>query len=375
MFSIIHAQDDLLYTADGRFLIDLFTAHGTVWLGHRRKEVSQAITEQLNKVWITGGHPTPIVQQMRDTVNNILPEGYFLASLASTGMEANEQAFRIARVNTHRNCAVGLEGAMHGKSFATAALAWNNTDGLDIPQIYRITSGSGRDESEILGDIEKCLRSLTVAAVYIEPIHGTSLGWQASTPFYEALREMTLKYGTLLIYDEVLTGFFRTGSLFRFMQHGIEPDVIVFGKACGNGFPVAGVAVKKSITIIPRMLIGSTYSNNPLAAAAVNSTLTCLSALNPENRVREIEQIVLHYLGWLTVSERPIMRGAGAMWVISLDLSEHAYSTTVALHKAGICIGHNGTQLRLLPSITINLDHLRKACEKISEEIQKYLAR
>src|SRR6185369_15816752 len=99
-FNIVQAQDDLLYTADGRTLIDLFNAHGTVWLGHRRPEVQQAIAEQLDNVWITGGHPTSIVQEMREVVNAFLPQGYTLASLASTGMEANEQALRIARVNT-----------------------------------------------------------------------------------------------------------------------------------------------------------------------------------------------------------------------------------------------------------------------------------
>jgi 4-aminobutyrate aminotransferase-like enzyme len=373
-FSIIHAQDDLLYTADGRTLIDLFTAHGTVWLGHRRKEVGQAIAEQLNSVWITGGHPTPAVQLMRDTVNDFLPEGYCLASLASTGMEANEQAFRIARVSTRRNNALGLLGAMHGKSFATASLAWDNADGLEIPQIHRVASGPDQNESTMLDAIENSLRSYKVAAIYIEPIHGTSLGWQATPAFYKALRGMTLMYGAMLIYDEVLTGFFRTGSLFRFMQHEVEPDVIVFGKACGNGFPVAGVAVNKDISIVPRMLLGSTYSNNALAAAAVNSTLLCLRALNPENLVVEIEQIVIQYLGWLTQGDMPRMRGAGAMWVISLDLSEQAYSLAVALHKAGICIGHNGAQLRLLPPITIDLVHLRQACEKISEETHKILA-
>eukprot|EP01137_Pigoraptor_chileana_P004500 Opistho-2@46225 len=101
--SIVQAQGELLYTADGRILIDLFTAHGTVWLGHRRPEVQQALMAQLDRVWITGGHPTPAVEAMRKAVNAFLPTGYTLSSLASTGMEANEQALRIARVATGRN--------------------------------------------------------------------------------------------------------------------------------------------------------------------------------------------------------------------------------------------------------------------------------
>lgn len=370
---IVCAQDDLLYTADGRTLIDLFTAHGTVWLGHRRPEVQQAIVEQLDKVWITGGYPNPTVQSMRDSVDAFLPQNYTLASLASTGMEANEQALRIARVSTARNGALGLAGAMHGKSFITAALAWNNADGLVIPHIYKVPAGPGHNESTILSAIEDCLRTREVAAVYIEPIHGTSLGWQATPPFYKAVRALTSRYEALLIYDEVLTGFYRTGYQFRFMQHSVEPDVIVFGKACGNGFPVAGVAVRKGLTIAPRMLLGSTFSNNALAAAAVTATLSCLQKLNPAILVQEIERTVIQYLGWAAEGEYIRLRGAGAMWVISLDTAERAYACAKTLHLAGVCIGYHGCQLRLLPSLTIRPGQLHAACQIISETLHKQI--
>lgn len=369
--SIVCAQDDLLYTADGRTLIDLFTAHGTVWLGHRRPEVQQAIIEQLDKVWITGGYPNPVVESMRDSVEAFLPQNYTFASLASTGMEANEQALRIARVSTARNGALGLAGAMHGKSFITAALAWNNADGLVLPHIHKVPAGSGHKESTMLSVIEDCLRTREVAAVYIEPIHGTSLGWQASIDFYKAVRALTSRYEALLIYDEVLTGFYRTGSRFRFMQHGVEPDVIVFGKACGNGFPVAGVAVRKGLAITPRMLLGSTFSNNALAAAAVTATLSCLQKLNPAALVQEIERTVIQHLGWAVEGEHIRLRGAGAMWVISLDTAERAYACAKTLHQAGVCIGYHGRQLRLLPSLTIRPNHLQAACQIIADTLGK----
>jgi acetylornithine/succinyldiaminopimelate/putrescine aminotransferase len=374
-FSIVDAQADLLHTADGRALIDLFTAHGTVWLGHRRPEIAQAIARQLDKVWITGGHATPMVQEMREALNAFLPKGYALASLASTGMEANEQALRIARVGTARNGALGLAGAMHGKSFFTAALAWDNADGLAIPRVHRIPSGPGQDEAAMLAAMEESLRTQDIAAVFIEPIHGTSFGWQATRDFYKAARALASRYGALLIYDEVLTGFYRTGHKFRFLEHGIEPDIIVFGKACGNGFPVAGVAVREGISLSPRMLLGSTFSNNALAAAALTATLSCLQKLDPDVLVQQIEQTILQQLGPALEGKGISMRGAGALWVITLDTAEQALACAQGLHGAGVCIGFHGRQLRLLPPVTIRPDHLQTACQLIAETVCEVVSR
>jgi len=352
--------------ADGRTLIDLFTAHGTVWLGHRRREVQEALAAQLDRVWITGGHPTPAVDAMRATVDAFLPAGYTLASLASTGMEANEQALRMARVLTGRNEALGLAGAMHGKSFATAALAWDNGDGLAIPQIHRVAAGAGIDEARTLAEMEAVLRRGRVGAVYLELLHATSLGWEASTDFFRGVRELTRAQGALLVCDEMLTGFFRTGPRFRFEHHGIEPDLIVFGKACGNGFPVAGVAGRAPFAPQPRMLLGSTFSNNALAAAAVTATLHCLDRLDPQRRVQAIEHAVLAQLGGLAEGSAPRLRGAGALWVLAFERAERAEDCARALHRAGVCVGHHGRQLRLLPALTIAPERLDEALAKVA---------
>lgn len=371
--SIVAAQDELLYTSDGRTLIDLFTAHGTTWLGHRRPEVQQAIAAQLDRVWITGGYPTPAVDAMRAQLAAFLPPGHALANLASTGMEANEQALRIARVATGRNGALGLAGAMHGKSFATSILAWDNGDGLAVPDFHRVAAGPGVGEAGILQEIEDRLRSGRVAALYIEPIHATSLGWEASPAFYREVRALTARHGSLLVYDEVLTGFHRTGERFRFLRHGVEPDVLVFGKACGNGFPVAGVAVRKDVPLAPRMLLGSTFSNNALAAAALTATLACLAGLDAAALVAGIEETVRRHLAWAMEGAQPRMRGAGAMWVIALDTPEQATACAKTLRDAGVCVSFHGRQLRLLPALTIRPARLDLACRLVSEAVAAHL--
>jgi acetylornithine/succinyldiaminopimelate/putrescine aminotransferase len=367
--SIVSAQDDLLYTSEGETLTDLFTAHGTAWLGHGRAEVRAALARQLDAVWITGGIPTPAVQAMRARVAGFLPPGYVLASLASTGMEANEQALRIARVTTGRNGALGLAGAMHGKSLATATLAWDNGDGVAPAGFYRVAAGPGVDEAATLDAIDGALRAGAVAALYIEPVHGTSFGWEGSPGFYAAVRALAARHGTMLVYDEVLTGCHRTGTRFRCQAQGVAPDILTFGKGLGNGFPVAGVAVRSDIAILPRMLLGSTFSNNPLAAAAVDATLACLEALDPAALVGAIERTVLHHLGWAAAGPAPRMRGCGAMWVIALDTPQQAEACVQALRMAGVCVGFHGRQLRLLPSLTIAPARLERACAEVARVV------
>jgi 4-aminobutyrate aminotransferase-like enzyme len=363
---IIDAQADLLRTSDGRTLIDLFTAHGTAWLGHCHPTVRDAIQRQLDKIWITGGYETPMVQEMRKAMNAFLPAGYSLASLASAGMEANEQAYRIARVTTGRTGALGFAGAMHGKSFLTAAIAWDNGDGLEIPKIHRVPCGPGLDETATLVAVEAILRNGGIAAIFVEPIHATSFGWQGTQSFYRALRELTTEYSTLLVYDEVLTGFYRTGPKFCFLQHDVKPDIVVFGKACGNGFPVGGVAIRGGLTTSSKMMLGSTFSNNPLAAAAVYSTLQCLQALNPEILVQQIERTVLQHLRPAFEGTSICLSGAGAMWVIQLPSAEHTTECALLLLQEGVCVDYRNCQLRLMPPITIRPENLHSACQKIA---------
>lgn len=367
--SIVAAQDDLLYTSDGRELIDLFNAHGTAWLGHRRAEVQDALARQMDQVWITGGLPTPAVQAMRERVARFLPPGLVLASLASTGMEANEQALRVARVHTGRNGALGLAGAMHGKSLATATLGWDNGDGLALPGFRRVAAGPDVDEARTLEAIDAAVRGGEVAALYIEPVHGTSFGWEASPSFYLAVRALATRHGVLLVYDEILTGCHRTGTAWRCQAHGVEPDVLVFGKALGNGFPVAAIAVRESLPVVPRMLLGSTYSNNALAAAAVDATLACIGRLDAPARVAAIEATVLRHLGWAAEGGQPRLRGRGALWVIRMDTPEQALGCAASMLAAGVCVGLHGCQIRLLPALTILPERLEWACAQVARSL------
>jgi acetylornithine/succinyldiaminopimelate/putrescine aminotransferase len=164
--------------------------------------------------------------------------------------------------------------------------------------------------------------------------------------------------------DEILTGFYRTGSVFAFTRLGIVPDVVLIGKALGNGFPVSGVVVDGRYPIVKSMLPGSTFAGNPLAAAVVVATLSLMRDLELPGRVAAIHRTVRGALGGLGALGAPL-RGEGALWILELPAEVDAEALVVEICRAGVAVGYTGRQLRLPPAATIEADSLARACRVV----------
>jgi acetylornithine/succinyldiaminopimelate/putrescine aminotransferase len=371
---IVKAANDLLFAADGQRYIDLFSAHGATFLGHCHPGVVAEVAAQLERVWLTGGLDSEVLAQTRAGIDSFFPSSHGCVALYSTGMEAAEFALRIARVATGRAGAAGFENSMHGKSLATAFLGWDNQDAAQLPDFHRLPFVHRASEEQVLGELSRALLGRKVGAVFVEPLQGSAGGRMASDGFYREVARLCAEHGALLIFDEILTGFYRTGAAFRFEELGITPDVVLIGKAMGNGFPVSAVVADRRITVRPQMLPGSTFAGNPLAGAAVSATLTHLRALDVASRVAAIEQTVVRSLGWLRDTE-VALRGKGALWVIELPASVDVEAVVVAIYSAGVCVGITGRQIRVIPAATIEPANLERGCAVTAEEIMKALKR
>src|SRR3984957_19068593 len=207
--SIVRAENDRLFDEQGRSYIDLFSAHGTTWLGHANRAIAAELSAQLEKVWITGGLPSAVHDEAKKAVESWFPETHSLAAFYSTGMEAAEFALRLARSATGKKGVVGFEHSMHGKSLATACLGWENDGGIDVPEIVRLPFVRTHSEEQILGQLDDVLTSRAISAVIIEPLQASGGGHQATEPFYRELGRLCAERRALLIFDELLTGFHR----------------------------------------------------------------------------------------------------------------------------------------------------------------------
>ena len=360
----------MLFAADGQRYIDLFSAHGTTWLGHGNKDIVAGIAEQLQGVWITGGLETPVGMEARSMVEGFFPPSHGLGGLYSTGMEAAEFAIRLARVVTAKNGVVGFENSMHGKSLATAFLGWDNKDNLHLPCFHRLPFVQRCTEEEILNRLEEVLTRQPVSAVFVEPLQGSGGGHMASKRFYAEVFSLCQAHGALLVFDEILTGFFRTGPPFFFSELDFVPDIILIGKSLGNGFPVSGVVVNRKYPIHKGMLPGSTYAGNPLASAAVLATLGQMRSMNLPEKVTLIEKTITGCLGRLAEIDIPV-RGRGALWIVEVPATLNVEEIVWNIYSAGVCVGYTGHQIRILPAATITMTNLERACAVVTEEVMK----
>jgi acetylornithine/succinyldiaminopimelate/putrescine aminotransferase len=369
---IVRAANDLLYAADGRCYIDLFSAHGATWQGHSHPGISAEIAAQLNDVWVIGGLDSAVCAEAQAQIETFFPSSHAVAALYSTGMEAAEFALRFARAVTGRNGVAGFANSMHGKSLATAYLGWDNRDGMQLPAFHRLPFLQDHPEGDVLARLETLLRGHDVGAVMVEPLQGSGGGRMASAAFHATAARLCREQGALLVFDEILTGFHRTGAAFRFQSLGITPDVVLIGKALGNGFPVSAVVADRRYAVRPAMLPGSTFAGNPLACAAVRATLRHMRALDLESRVAAIEDVVTRHLGWL--AQTPVaLRGLGAMWVIELPAEMEMEPLVAGIYGAGVCVGFAGHQFRLLPAATIEPRHLERACTVVAEHLARVM--
>jgi acetylornithine/succinyldiaminopimelate/putrescine aminotransferase len=373
---ITRGENDHLFDQQGRSYIDLFTAHGTTWLGHGNREITAALVKQLGNVWISGSLETTVAAEAKGLVETFFPASHQLAGFYSTGMEAAEFAIRVARVVTGRTGVVGFEQSMHGKSLATAYLGWDNHDGVSLPHFHRLPFLHSCPEEEILRRLKDVLGGATVSAVFVEPLQGSGGGHAASKSFYQQVYRLCVEHKVLLVFDEILTGFYRTGQPFFFSDLEFVPDIILIGKAMGNGFPVSGVVVTRQHPIESRMLPHSTYSGNPLAAAAVLATLRQIQSLDLPKKVAGIEKTFTEGLDGLQTLGIAL-RGKGALWIIELPprLPAGAGDKIVEnIYRRGVAVGHAGrggaSLIRLLPAATIAPIHLAQACAVVKEEVR-----
>jgi acetylornithine/succinyldiaminopimelate/putrescine aminotransferase len=323
-------------------------------------------------VWNTGALPTEPRRTAEQRLQAIFSPGYSVAGLYSTGMEAFEFATRVARGATRRNRLIGFARNMHGKSTVAATLGWDNHDGLELPHCTRLPYPPDVDESQALSVLADELAKEPAAAICVEPLQGSGGGTMLSSDACQQLAALARSRGALVIFDEILTGVYRTGPRFFFNSAGIEPDIVLVGKSLGNGFPISAVVAREGIKVTSGMLPGSTFAGNPLAAAAAVATLNELEKLDLPRLVEEIARTIQGAFASICSNDVQL-RGRGALWIVQLPDVAATQMILGEAYSRGVAIGATGRYLRLLPPATIEPEQLAWACRELSEAISQHV--
>jgi len=265
---------------DGNRYIDYICSWGPLILGHSDPDVVRAI-EEMVELGTSFGVPTEIEVEMAKLVSEMVPS-VEMVRMVNSGTEATMSAIRLARGFTKRNKILKFEGSYHGHSDSLLIKAGSGVATLGLPDSPGVPEGIASYTITVpYNDIESVELAFSrygeeLAAVIVEPIAGNMGVIPPLLNFLQRLRELTNKYGTILIFDEVMTGF-RVGPQSAQGLFGITPDLTTLGKIIGGGLPVGAYGGKKEIMnlIAPNGPVyqAGTLSGNPLAMAAGLATL------------------------------------------------------------------------------------------------------
>lgn len=281
---IDHAKDARLYDVDGNSFIDYCLSFGPLILGHSDEKVVDALTEATVK-GTSFGAPTAMENEMAELVKERVPS-IEMVRMVSSGTEATLAALRLARGFTGRNKILKFEGCYHGHSDSLLIKAGSGVATLGLPDSPGVPEGTAKNTITVpYNDVDSLKEAFNhfgddIAAVILEPVAGNMGVVPPKDGYLEAVRQVTEDNGTLLIFDEVMTGF-RVGYHCAQGHFNITPDLTCLGKVIGGGLPVGAYGGRRDIMehIAPAGDIyqAGTLSGNPLAMTAGLNTLNQLT--------------------------------------------------------------------------------------------------
>ncbi len=385
--AIERGRGSWVHDADGRSYLDLFAGAGRCVLGHGDASFAAALGEQAGTLAVTR-HPSTSRAALGAALVHAAPAGLTHVSMFSTGSEAVDACVRIARAATGRRGIVVFSGAFHGRTTGVASLtdpAWISGAAPD-PSVRRCPFPVSSDEAprervaEALAAVANVFDDLDddVAAVVVEPVQGTSGNYPAAPGFLPRLASFAKARGALVVADEVLTGFGRTGAMFAVQNEDMHVDLMPVGKGMGNGFPVTAVLSRPDLVATlagqsPGSL-SSTYGGNPLAVAASRHVLDAIHQQGLSERARQ------HGAAWL-VQLRAALTGAplstrvhGKGLMIGIELADELSATQLTmldqrLVDHGLLVGRSRRTLRLNPPLTIQEHELDEATRRIRKAL------
>ncbi|MEV3959934.1 acetylornithine transaminase [Nocardia sp. NPDC050193] len=305
----------VVYDADGNRYVDFVGGIAVNSLGHAHHAILNAVMDQLG----TLGHVSNLygsepVIELAERLLGHFGDGDGRAFFCNSGTEANEAAFKLARL-TGRRKIIACDEAFHGRTMGALALTGQPSKRAPFepmpPGVVHIPYGDARI-------LERAVDADT-AAVFLEPMLGESGVVVPPMDYLVRAREITARAGALLILDEVQTGIGRTGKMFAHQSFGITPDVITLAKGLGAGLPIGAVlATGPAAELFTPGMHGTTFGGNPVCAAAA---LAVLRTLEDDGLLEHVESVGKRLSDGIAVLEHPLIadvRGAGLLIGIGL---------------------------------------------------------
>jgi len=375
---IVRGAGARVWDAEGREYIDCVAGQGAANLGHAHPAIVEAISRQAAALISC---PEIFYNDQRarllERLAAVAPTGpETRVFLCNSGAEANEAAFKFARLSTGRIGIVAAMRSFHGRTFGALSATWNK----EYRQPFEpLVPGFSHVPYNDIPALEAAVGDDT-AAVILEVVQGEGGVHPGTAAYLQRAQELCRERGALLILDEVQTGYGRTGKLFACQHHGLTPDLMTIAKSMAGGLPMAACLIGPRVQNIRPLTHGSTFGGNPLACAAALAVLEVMTAAHvpgisqsawhvnetlPDRAARLGE----HLLGRLRRIESPLIREVrGLGLLVGVDLRVKVTPILQKLQALGVlALPAGATVLRLLPPLVIAEEDLERVADAIEQ--------
>lgn len=359
--TLVRAEGSTVWDESGKSYLDLYGGHAVAATGHCHPEVVRAIREQAGElIFYSNVVAVPVRTRAAETIAAQAPSPLSRVFFVNSGTEANENAMRLARRFTGRSDILSFDGGFHGRTadaISAAGLARYRELGKPNVPGHRLVPFA--DLAAVEAELDE-----RVAAVLVEPIQSMAGVITAPASYFQGLRTLCDERGAKLIYDEVQTGFGRTGTFFFAGRHGVVPDLVSLAKGIGSGFPMGAVLVSTEIaeTVKPDDY-GTTFGGGPLGCAAAEATVRVIVKEGLLANVRAGSQHLKQGLSGLPGVRE--VRGEGFLLGVALD--RPGKPVRQALLQRGFLVGGSDLPdtLRLLPPLVLTAEEIDRFLEAL----------
>ena len=371
MLEFVRAKGIYIYNAQNKKHIDLIAGIGVSNVGHCHPSVVKAIQEQVETymhLMVYGEYVQTPQVNFAKALADILPESLSCTYFLNSGTEAVEGAMKLAKRYTGRKGFIACKNAYHGSTQGAESLMesdfYSSGYGPFLPHVSFIEHNNIADLNKITSEI---------AAVFIEPIQGEAGIRVADLSYMQALRAKCTETETLLIFDEIQSGFGRSGKMFAFEHYNIVPDVLLLAKGIGGGMPIgafiSSLEIMSVLSHTPILGHMTTFGGHPVCCAAGLATLRTLIDDHIVDEVEEKGQFFKQYLKHSAIKE---IRGKGLMLAVEFENFEINKKIIDACILDGFLSDwflHCSNSMRIAPPLIITKEEIEEACAIILKNI------
>ena len=350
-----------LWDKDGVEYLDLYGGHAVISIGHSHPVYVEAVKRQVEKLgFYSNSVKNSLQKELASKLGQMCGYPEYSLFLCNSGAEANENALKLASFHTGRKKILAISKAFHGRTSG----AVEATDNPSIQSEFNRNNNVTFIRMNDIAEAERELNTKEYAALIIEGVQGVAGIFIPEASYMQQIRELTEKTGTVLILDEIQSGYGRTGKFFAHQHAGIKADIITVAKGIANGFPMGGVIISPQIKAKYGML-GTTFGGNHLGCAAA---VAVLDVMKSENLIENAAKTGDYLTGRLQGNKAiKALRGIGLMIGIELH-DNYLEMRNKLLFKKKMFTGAAGKSIiRLLPPLCITMEQADRFIEAFND--------